>query len=225
MRQERATRTRRAILEAAAEVFDERGYQAATIGEVLSRAGVTKGALYFHFPSKQALAQGVLDEQFRGGALLPRAIKLQELVDMGLALAYRHRHDPMVSASARLGLEVQMTEIFGTGNIAAWLEITENVFREAAAQGELLPHIDPAESAWTFSAAWTGVQIYSHTLSNRADLETRVSSLFAHLLPSVAVPAVLGKLEYGPERAAVLAEEGRRIAAEAHSKDQAEASA
>ncbi|MFD8655358.1 TetR family transcriptional regulator, partial [Streptomyces mirabilis] len=59
VRQERAVRTRRLILDAAASVFDERGYEAATIGEVLARAGVTKGALYFHFPSKRALAEGV----------------------------------------------------------------------------------------------------------------------------------------------------------------------
>ncbi|WP_306192424.1 MULTISPECIES: ScbR family autoregulator-binding transcription factor [unclassified Streptomyces] len=215
-------RTRKAILEAAAEVFDERGFQAATIGEVLSRAGVTKGALYFHFPSKQALAQGVLDEQFRYGALTPRASKLQEVVDMGLGLAYRMRHDPMVRASARLSLEAQMVEVFGTGYTNAWVAVTEQVFREAAAQGELLPHVDPAESAWIFSAAWTGVQIYSQQLSGREDLEARISSLFAHLLPSIAVPAVLSRLQYGPERGFQVAEEGRRLAVAA---DEAEADA
>lgn len=70
-RQERAVRTRRAILEAAAAVFDERGYEAATIADILARAGVTKGALYFHFCSKQELAQGVLDEQFVEGESRP----------------------------------------------------------------------------------------------------------------------------------------------------------
>lgn len=68
-RQERAVRTRRAILEAAAAVFDERGYEAATIADILARAGVTKGALYFHFSSKQELAQGVLDEQMAEGGV------------------------------------------------------------------------------------------------------------------------------------------------------------
>ncbi|MGW0083688.1 ScbR family autoregulator-binding transcription factor [Streptomyces sp. NPDC003393] len=224
MRQERARRTREAILEAAAQVFDERGYQAATIGEVLNRSGVTKGALYFHFPSKQALAQGVLQEQFRGARLVPRASKLQELVDMGLALAHRMRHDSLVSASARLSLEAQMTEVLGNSYTTTWLDITEQLFREAREQGELLPHVDPAESAWTFSAAWTGVQIYSFNLSGRDDLEARVSSLFAHLLPSVAVPAVLSRLEYSPERAALVADESRRLAAQEEAEPKAGAS-
>ncbi|MFD6414028.1 TetR family transcriptional regulator, partial [Nocardia asteroides] len=52
MKQDRAIRTRRNILEAAAKIFEERGYQAATIAEILGAAGVTKGALYFHFSSK-----------------------------------------------------------------------------------------------------------------------------------------------------------------------------
>ena len=67
-RQERAIRTRQVILEAAGAVFDEHGYAATTISMVLERAAVTKGALYFHFPSKESLAQAVLDE--RGGTLV-----------------------------------------------------------------------------------------------------------------------------------------------------------
>lgn len=220
MRQERAMRTRRAILNAAAAVFDERGYEAATIGEVLARAGVTKGALYFHFPSKQALAEGVLSEQFADVRLAPRVSKLQELVDMGLALAYRMRHDPLVSASARLSLGQEMGQLFGTRGITGWIETTEQVLREAGEQGELLPHVEPSETAWIMSAAWTGVQVYSQTLAGRRDLEERVAALFEHLLPSVAVPAVLNKLVYGPERAAEVALEGTRLAAEARKEEE-----
>lgn len=56
--QERAVRTRRAVLEAAATVFADHGYTAATVADILKTAGVTKGALYFHFDSKEALARG-----------------------------------------------------------------------------------------------------------------------------------------------------------------------
>ena len=69
--QERAVRTRRAVLEAAAGVFAERGYAAATIAEILNRAGVTKGALYFHFDSKAALARGVLEERISAARIIP----------------------------------------------------------------------------------------------------------------------------------------------------------
>ncbi|MEV5878573.1 ScbR family autoregulator-binding transcription factor [Streptomyces sp. NPDC052101] len=213
--QERAIRTRHAILNAAASVFDERGYEAATIGEILTRAGVTKGALYFHFPSKQALAEGVLNAQFATMALAPRVCKLQELVDVGLLTAYRMCTDPVVSAAARLSLGQEMRTLFGSHAVALWIEATKGMLAEAKAQGELLPQVDPAASAWIFSAAWTGVQVYSHTLSNRADLTERIASLFEHLLPSIAVPAVLNGLVITAERAAELHLESEELARQA----------
>ncbi|OIJ65408.1 ScbR family autoregulator-binding transcription factor [Streptomyces mangrovisoli] len=211
--QERAIRTRRVIVEAAASVFDERGYEAATIGEILARSGVTKGALYFHFPSKQALAEGVLNEQLAVLLLPSRVCKLQELVDLGLLTAYRMRRHPVVSAAAKLSLEHGMRAQFGTHLVTAWIDTTEKLLREAQEQGELLPGVDCAESAWLFSGAWTGVQIYSHILVERRDLEERIAALFRHLLPAVAVPAVLGRLVISAERAAELGEENEEYAA------------
>ena len=66
--QERAIRTRRNILVAAADVFADVGYEAATISEILQRANVTKGALYFHFASKEVLADAVSEHM---GPALP----------------------------------------------------------------------------------------------------------------------------------------------------------
>jgi AcrR family transcriptional regulator len=48
-KQERAVQTRESLLRAAAEVFDEYGYSGASINRILKRAGLTAGALYFHF--------------------------------------------------------------------------------------------------------------------------------------------------------------------------------
>lgn len=200
-RQERAIRTKMTILTAAASVFDEYGYDRATIGEILARAGLTKGALYFHFPSKAALAEGVLTQQFSLISVDPSSSKLQELVDTGLTVAYRMRRDPLVSAVARLSLEQDVRAQFGTSAITQWIDTSGHLLGEAKKQGELLPHVVPAETAWQFSAAWTGVQVYSQILSQREDLEERVVSLFRHLLPSIAVPAVLASLEISTARA------------------------
>ncbi|MDX6353778.1 MAG: hypothetical protein QOF98_681, partial [Streptomyces sp.] len=63
--QDRALVTRRKILEAAANIFEKDGYRAATITDILKVANVTKGALYFHFASKEELAQAVLEVQRR----------------------------------------------------------------------------------------------------------------------------------------------------------------
>ncbi|MQS10713.1 TetR/AcrR family transcriptional regulator [Streptomyces kaniharaensis] len=207
VRQERALRTRRLILEAAASVFDEFGYEGATIGEVVARAGVTRGAVYFHFASKRDLAQGVVDEQFAQDGVPERACKLQEFVDTGMVIAHLMPRDPLLSAGARLSLGQDVFEDLGGGAIPGWIGRLEALLVAAGERGELLPHVVPADTAWLVTAAWAGVQIQSQRLTGRADLEQRVSSLFRHLMPSVAVPGVLGSLRMGPDRGAqVMAE-------------------
>ena len=60
-------KTRKALLGAAFNEIYHRGYQAASIDEILKNAGVTKGALYHHFESKKALGLAVIDEVLRHG--------------------------------------------------------------------------------------------------------------------------------------------------------------
>ncbi|WP_369386900.1 ScbR family autoregulator-binding transcription factor [Streptomyces sp. CG1] len=207
--QERAVRTRRAVLEAAAAVFAERGYAAATIAEILNRAGVTKGALYFHFDSKAALAQGVLQEQIATEYRVPRELKLQEWVDAGMTLAERLPREPMLLAGVRLSADLQGREVFGSA-WPAWAELTETLLTEAKQRGEVLPHVVPGETAQVFFGAWIGVQFVSQAVAGWADLDDRVSALFSHLLPAIAAPAVLVRLDTAPDRGARVIAEVRR---------------
>ena len=57
--------TREKLLNAAFEEMYLRGFQAASLDTILARAGVTKGALYHHFPDKAALGYAVVDEVIR----------------------------------------------------------------------------------------------------------------------------------------------------------------
>lgn len=70
MSQARAERTRRRLLRAAAQEFAAVGYSGARLADVVDRIGMTKGALYGHFASKQALATAVRDEAARRWATL-----------------------------------------------------------------------------------------------------------------------------------------------------------
>lgn len=58
--------TRDKLLSAAFEEIYRRGFQAASLDTILARAGVTKGALYHHFPDKAALGYAVVDEVVKG---------------------------------------------------------------------------------------------------------------------------------------------------------------
>ncbi len=61
-REEYAEATRRALLDAATQVFAEVGFSAGSLDEIARRARVTKGAIYHHFANKSALFEAVVRE-------------------------------------------------------------------------------------------------------------------------------------------------------------------
>ncbi|MFB7341130.1 ScbR family autoregulator-binding transcription factor [Streptomyces hydrogenans] len=220
--QARAIRTRRIILDSAAAVFAERGYERATIGEILARAGVTKGALYFHFASKEELALGVLSAQLLDEPLTPQDVKLQELVDQGFLLAHRLQTDSLVQASVALALDSGATSVDRAAPFQAWVDQVAEALTVAKARGEILPHVKVLDTAELFSGAFAGIQTMSQVVCDRNDLTHRVVVLLQHVLPSISTPAVLTGLDMSQERAKRLAaeyEESRRRHEDADSLD------
>ena len=59
--QQRSMETRKRILDAAQSLFSQSGYDATGVAEICRAAGVSKGAFYHHFPSKQAIFLELLD--------------------------------------------------------------------------------------------------------------------------------------------------------------------
>jgi AcrR family transcriptional regulator len=58
---ERLEATRRAIVQAASDLFGRQGYAATSVDEIAAAAGVAKGAVYHHFASKERLFEPVLE--------------------------------------------------------------------------------------------------------------------------------------------------------------------
>ncbi len=50
------------ILDAAASLFARRGYYNANVDEIIQQSGTSKGSFYFHFPSKEQMALGLVDQ-------------------------------------------------------------------------------------------------------------------------------------------------------------------
>ncbi|NDZ81615.1 helix-turn-helix transcriptional regulator [Streptomyces sp. SID10853] len=215
-KQDRAIQTQRTILAAAASVFEERGFQAATITDILSTAGVTKGALYFHFQSKEDLAYGVMAAQGRHmGIVPPRACKTQEVVDTVLLQTYRLREDPMVRAGVRLAMDQYATELDRGVSFQDWGKGIATLLTQAKEQGELLPHITPSDTAELLVGAYAGVQSMSQAVSNYADLDHRTSVLLRHIMPNVVLSSVLTTIDLSSERGAVIYSEVRALSEEA----------
>ncbi|MFF9242452.1 ScbR family autoregulator-binding transcription factor [Streptomyces sp. NPDC014776] len=204
--QERAVRTRRTILVAAAAVFAEVGYESATIAQILQRAGVTKGALYFHFSSKRELADAVLADQLGAVPQVPtQDLVLQEVLDTTFLVAHLlSRGDPLVRGSIRLTVEqgVRCDELDREAPMRGWVARSAALLARAKAHGELLPHVDVDATARLFVGAFTGVQLLSKIMTGHADLAERIADMERHLMASIAVPAVLLQLDMAPDRGA-----------------------
>src|SRR3954454_20132596 len=62
-RSQKNAATTAALLAAAAQTFAERGFEAATMDEIAERVGLTKGALYYRYKSKDDLFLALLDDR------------------------------------------------------------------------------------------------------------------------------------------------------------------
>lgn len=85
------------ILEAAARLFRERGFGGAGVAEIMKAAGLTHGAFYAHFPSKEALAAAAVEaasdqtERRLVAATADVADPVQAFLDVYLSTAHRDR--------------------------------------------------------------------------------------------------------------------------------------
>ncbi|MHA6907542.1 TetR family transcriptional regulator [Ralstonia pseudosolanacearum] len=135
------------MIEAAIEVVSERGIRTATLADVAARAGVTRGAVYGHFPGKPALVAAIID-----GLLWP--------LDIGDDLAgYRAHPRPLRRLHAQLS--AQLTRCLQT---PAQRHVVTLVLRES---GYLAcPDLEPEAAARCLHAL--GIGILSEHASRRA---------------------------------------------------------
>ncbi|WP_405195397.1 TetR family transcriptional regulator [Streptomyces anulatus] len=146
--QERAARTRQAVLEAAADEFAERGYEGASLQRMVWRAATSIGALTFHFGNKTALAEEV---SAAGHARFESCLEdlaaapdpLRELRTLIGALARLAHEDTFVRATRRLeadrpGEVPPLTEV--------WLPVLRGLLDRAHHAQRLRPGVSPGDA-------------------------------------------------------------------------------
>jgi AcrR family transcriptional regulator len=197
MLQARAAVTRHNVLLAGAKIFEEQGFAAATIAQILQEAGVTKGAMYFHFDSKESLAQAIIEEQhnWQGDTGDQRELAVQRLIRQTFSFVHALQVDPLMRASIRLTLE---RSTFGTTDPSAyegWLTVVRSLLEEADQHGELLRGVDVDAAAYVIAAAITGTQLFSEAFTGRRDLVDRVLALWEALLPGLVTMSTHKQLD------------------------------
>ncbi|MDQ2883274.1 MAG: TetR/AcrR family transcriptional regulator [Actinomycetota bacterium] len=195
--QPRARATRLAILTAAAEHFARDGYHATSLDSVLADSGGTKGALYFHFASKDALARAVVAEMVQGWRDLRGHIGHSGLDPLSVLLALvdevitRLIEDPIARGGTRLLHDLPRRtqdagEHYGCGE-----RDTLDLLTQAAQAGLLREGIDPALVARQIVALIAGHRQICVAAEDRHNLRLRVDEAWTLLLPTVATDAWL----------------------------------
>jgi Transcriptional regulator len=136
-RQKRGERRVAALLAAAAEVFAEKGYRAATMSAIAEKAAAPIGSLYQFFPSKEAIADGLLSryliEMSARWEELDERLPRMDLKEFSHELIQQHiefiRERPAftelidaTSLLSRLGLRTEARAIF-TRNVQRFLQL------------------------------------------------------------------------------------------------------
>jgi AcrR family transcriptional regulator len=184
--------TRDKILQAAREVFAEKGYHRALVDDIVRASQTSKGAVYHHFPNKEALFLALVDE-FAGrlaeavAAAIGRAHgalgKVEAAVTAGLETFARHRDLAriLLLESVSLGPAYQSKRQEVHGRFAA---LIQTHLDEAVAEGSI-----PTVDTHVATLAWLGAlnEIVVQWLhSGRPDLRAEaVPALVPMLLRSI----------------------------------------
>ncbi len=195
--QPRARATRLAILTAAAEHFGRNGYHATSLDSVLADSGGTKGALYFHFDSKEALARAVIAEMvqrwadLRGQVSHPGLDPLEALLALVDEVIRRLIEDPIARGGTRLLNDLPRSAQDAGGHYGCGERDAAALLAEAAQAGLLREGIDPALVARQIVALVTGHRQICDAVEDRLSLRQRIDEAWTFLLPSIATDAWL----------------------------------
>jgi AcrR family transcriptional regulator len=198
-RHERSHATRLALLVAAADQFHSAGYHGASLSQIVTNAGVTKGALYFHFSDKRGVAEAVIAElnatwtavvtEVTERGLDPLAALLA-VVDLVMTHLFE---DPIVRGGTRLlhdpVLRSEHTHDLAATQYTTYAEsIIATQLLAAGQAGMLRPCLDEsgcAKLARSIMAAIVGHHMVCDLTRTEDQLRDRVAAMFHDLLPLI----------------------------------------
>jgi AcrR family transcriptional regulator len=189
--QARSHATRRALLVAAGERFAVQGYHATTLNDFLEAGVATKGALYFHFTSKQALAEALISASSTSWEWVLPAVReaaadgLEALVLLTDAVIVR-LDDPIVRGAGRLLRDNVVPSPTLADMSARWCDEAEELLGEAQAAGLLRPQAEPAWVASELVASLAGRGTVFDSTGSGAPLWELMNDFWAGMLPLIA---------------------------------------
>lgn len=180
VKQERAVRTRSALVRAAAAEFDRDGYEGTSLARISKVANISIGAVTFHFSSKSELADAVFEE---GRAMTIAALEqmaaepapaLRAVVDLSLELTRLMEEETAVRSAIRLSRERPGSPSWSD----LWLPTVRQLLDRAYENGQLRDDALPADVTALVEHLLSGAEAYlRHRMGTEVAYESAVGQL------------------------------------------------
>ena len=160
----KADSTRQQILRAAARQFARQPYHQVGLDDVLAEAELTKGAMYFHFRSKHALALAVIDDEATRSndavtELLTRRFSgLETLIDFSYQLAVRDISEDISRAALHLVESIARIDGLQAKLHREWIDNLTVAVQRGISEGDVLEQCDPQDVGRLLASAYMGLR-------------------------------------------------------------------
>ena len=186
-------RTRRAIVERSAPVFNTKGYFGTSMSDLVRETGLEKGGIYGHFSGKEELAvasfeyaTGVMRERFEA-ALADKDGALEKLFAVVDVLGGMAEDPPVAGGCPILNTAVESDDANpvlkekARDAMSGWLRLVGRIVKDGAREGELSPEADPREIASVVVGTLEGALMLSKLFDDPQHMERAVAHLKRHL--------------------------------------------
>lgn len=186
-------RTRAGLVAASIELFDRDGYEGTSLDSVCRAISVTKGALYRHFPSKQALAVAVVEEHFQRWHEVRAEVEatgtgpLRTLIDLTHRMGELTAADRTVRVGVRLLFTSELFELLAGLHFVSLVVMVRDLLGQAVEAGEVRPDLDTRGEADGIAAAIIGSQALT-AITGRGDPADRMATTWRHRLEHLVAP-------------------------------------
>lgn len=186
--------TRETILDAAFQEVHRHGFQAASLSNILAKTGLTKGALYHHFPTKDDLGLAVIDEVVREGldAMMFAPLRESHTPFDTLLDIIRHKAQRTDLENVSLGcplnnLMQEMSPLNATFKkrlnavLASWQAAVADALARAQKQGTVRRDVDCRAAALFIVSSWEGCVGVAKAMQSVKDFRLCMKQLEEHV--------------------------------------------
>lgn len=195
----RADSSRAPLVRAAAKQFAHKPYSLVNLDDVVAAVEVSRGAMYFHFPSKQALARAVIEEAEKlarvaaRGVLTNKLSGLETLIDLIYLIAVLDVSEDLTRAGMNLLESIGRAEGLEARTLDEAIGALARIATRAMAEGDIAEERDPEDIARVLVGVYIGLRHTSDLDDPRRLLSDLEKALYL-LLPGFANPDRMGYL-------------------------------